>query len=162
MSKQDRDKTKRKTAAGHRLDPHHNQRWDTLWAMPTVRRLLIDRGVLFARGYVVNPVCCPSRATFSPATTRTPRVYTNRSRRPYGGFAAFDDTSTIATWLQPAGYRMGLFGKYLNGYPDIYVPPGWDRWFATYNNFAYYDYHATSDGRLMSFGEDRPTTAPRS
>jgi transposase-like protein len=38
MSKQDKDKTKRKTAAGHRLDPHHNQRWDTLWAMPTVRR----------------------------------------------------------------------------------------------------------------------------
>jgi hypothetical protein len=46
-------------------------------------------------------------------------------------FLAFDDTSMIATWLHQAGYRMGLFGKYLNGYPDRYVPPGWDRWFAT-------------------------------
>jgi len=133
-----------------------DQRWDTLWAMPTVRRLLVDRGVLFRRGYVVNPVCCPSRATFLTGDySHTTKVYTNRSRRPYGGFPAFDDSSTIATWLQRAGYRTGLFGKYLNGYPDRYVPPGWDRWFATYDNQgAYYDYHATSDGRLMSFGDD--------
>jgi hypothetical protein len=63
MSKQDRDKTKRKRQPDIVLILTDDQRWDTLWAMPTVRRLLIDRGVLFTRGYVVNPVCCPSRAT---------------------------------------------------------------------------------------------------
>ena len=59
-----------------------------------------------------------------------------------------DDASTIATWFDDAGYRTGLFGKYLNGYPfelgAEFVPPGWDEWQAfiddgTYND-GYYDY----------------------
>jgi arylsulfatase A-like enzyme len=40
------------------------------------------------------------------------------------------ETSTLATWLDAAGYRTGLVGKYLNGYEAStdYVPPGWDFW----------------------------------
>jgi arylsulfatase A-like enzyme len=42
----------------------------------------------------------------------------------------------VATWLQDAGYRTSLIGKYLNGYPQLwddalelpYVPPGWTEW----------------------------------
>jgi len=64
---------------------------------------------------------------------------------PHGGAHRFrelgTDQHTIAVWLQRAGYRTGLFGKYLNGYhastegglgPNggLYVPPGWDRWWA--------------------------------
>src|SRR5215208_4973685 len=52
-----------------------------------------------------------------------------------GGFQRFRDVgherSTIATWLQASGYRTGLFGKYLNGYPadtPTHVPPGWSAW----------------------------------
>jgi N-acetylglucosamine-6-sulfatase len=46
------------------------------------------------------------------------------------------DQSTIATWLggvdgvDGAGYRTKLIGKYMNSYTDLYVPPGWDEWFA--------------------------------
>src|SRR6185436_11417584 len=48
----------------------------------------------------------------------------------------FDDSSCIATWLQGAGYRTSLIGKYLNGYQALwdpnteppYVPPGWTEW----------------------------------
>jgi len=34
------------------------------------------------------------------------------------------------------------------------VPPGWDRWFVTYDGGAYYDYTASTDGRLTTFGSD--------
>jgi len=38
---------------------------------------------------------------------------------------------TLATWLDGAGYRTGLFGKYFAYYAEERgVPPGWDRWFA--------------------------------
>jgi N-acetylglucosamine-6-sulfatase len=43
----------------------------------------------------------------------------------------FRDGSTLATWLDDAGYETALMGKYLVGYPGgSYVPPGWDRWIA--------------------------------
>jgi N-acetylglucosamine-6-sulfatase len=38
------------------------------------------------------------------------------------------DTSTIATWLNDAGYQTKYIGKYMNGYTDLYKPPGWDEW----------------------------------
>jgi hypothetical protein len=43
-----------------------------------------------------------------------------------------------------------MIGKYLNGYEGPYVPPGWDRWFATYLNGAFYDYAATDDGVMRT------------
>jgi N-acetylglucosamine-6-sulfatase len=130
-----------------------DQRWDTLWAMPTVKSRLVDRGVTFSNGFVSNPLCCPARASILTGDySHTTGVYTNKERSPYGGFGAFDDRSTLATWLQKAGYRTGLFGKYLNGYPGGYVPPGWDRWFATYDNEGYYNYLANDDGADLAYG----------
>jgi len=32
--------------------------------------------------------------------------------------------------LHGAGYRTGLFGKYMNNYQERTIPPGWDRWYA--------------------------------
>jgi arylsulfatase A-like enzyme len=131
-----------------------DQRADTLRYMPIVRRLLVRRGIAFTNGYVVNPVCCPSRASILTGSySHSTGVYTNR--RPHGGFFGFDDESTLATWLDDAGYRTGLFGKYFNGYRHTtYVPPGWDRWFATYHGGAYLDYNAVSDGVVQRFGSD--------
>jgi N-acetylglucosamine-6-sulfatase len=132
-----------------------DQREDTLRYMPIVRRLLGRHGVTFTNGYVVNPVCCPSRSSMLTGLySHSTGVYTNKP--PNGGFSAFDDESTLATWLQAAGYRTGLFGKYLNGYGRTpYVPPGWDRWFATYQGGAYYDYVAVADGEYLTFGSGR-------
>jgi N-acetylglucosamine-6-sulfatase len=132
-----------------------DQRADTLRFMPNVQRLLVDQGIRFSNGYVVNPLCCPSRSSIlTGAYSHTTGVYTNDPDM-HGGFPAFRDGSTIATWLQAAGYRTSLFGKYLNGYGvTTYVPPGWDEWFSTFKDGGYYDYAAVADGDAMRFGHD--------
>jgi N-acetylglucosamine-6-sulfatase len=124
-----------------------DQRADTLHVMPAVRRLIASKGMTFADALVTNPLCCPSRATiltgqFSHGT----RVYGNYE--PFGGWPTFKrsgaELRTIARALDRAGYRTGLFGKYLNHYseaPAGYVPPGWDRWFIfAQENGSFYNY----------------------
>ena len=63
---------------------------------------------------------------------------------PRGGFAAFDDRSSLAHLAGPVdGYTTGFIGKYLNQYGKTaprYVPPGWDVWKATVRGvYAYRD-----------------------
>src|SRR5207248_1114286 len=76
----------------------------------------------------------------------------------HGGAVAFDDHSTVATWLSRGGYTTALVGKYLNGYPSFgrcYFPPGWSRWdaLASEPEAHYYDYTVDRDGRLVRYGE---------
>lgn len=138
-----------------------DQRWDTLWAMPTVNRALAQHGITFRDSFVVNPLCCPSRATILTGQySHSTGVYTNEDGF-HGGLSSFKVSSTIATWLQRAGYRTALMGKYLNGYSPTeseYIPPGWDRWLAfattTGGGGKYYDYTLSDDGRQVSFGHD--------
>ncbi|MGQ0668307.1 MAG: sulfatase family protein [Actinomycetota bacterium] len=130
-----------------------DQRHDTLWAMPEVRQRLIRSGIRFRNAFVVNPLCCPSRASILTGQySHTTGVYRNVGE--HGGFDDFRDDSTIATWLQDAGYRTALIGKYLNGYADTdYIPPGWDRWAALERAPGYYyDYNLNLDGELIRYG----------
>ena len=83
--------------------------------------------------------------------------------------AAFDDTSTVATWLRDSGYRTGHVGKYLNEYGSRplaprtsplnphYVPPGWDHWQALVDHSTYnvYNYRINDQGTIVPYG-DRP------
>jgi N-acetylglucosamine-6-sulfatase len=114
--------------------------------MPTVKRALVKRGVTFRNAFVTNPLCCPSRTTILTGQfSHRTRVYSNRG--PYGGFGAFRDESTVATWLDARGYRTALIGKYLNGYTGGYVPPGWDRWIAFKDPPRFFDYTLVSGRR---------------
>ncbi|MGH2634950.1 MAG: sulfatase family protein [Actinomycetota bacterium] len=131
-----------------------DQRWDTLWAMPVVQKELVGRGVSFSNAFVVNPICCPSRASILTGNySHTTQVY--RQAPPFGRYEWFDDTSTLATWLDAAGYTTGLFGKYLDGYQHAaltgVVPPGWDRWVAFVHS-GYYGYQLTVDGAIRAHG----------
>ena len=128
-----------------------DQRWDTLWAMPNVRRELMARGVTFTNAFVSNPLCCPSRASILTGQySHSTGMWQNRGR--YGGFHRFRDSSTLATWLNAGGYQTALIGKYLNGYDTTYIPPGWNRWVAfadTEDPYdLYYDYLLNIDGRI--------------
>ncbi len=106
--------------------------------MPTVQSELVAKGIEFTNGYVSNPrvlpqpvehphrsVLAPDRCVHEPpegAVRRVPRV--PRPDRPW----RHGSTTT--------GYRTALMGKYLNGYAESYVPPGWDRWFVTWDGGA--------------------------
>ena len=131
-----------------------DQRWDTLWAMPVVSERLAGPGVAFSNAFVVNPLCCPSRASILTGDySHTHLVY--RQDPPFGRFDWFDDSSTLATWLDQAGYRTGMFGKYVDGGQHAavtgYVPPGWDRWVA-FVHAQTYDYALTVDGTVRRYG----------
>jgi arylsulfatase A-like enzyme len=131
-----------------------DQRWDTLWAMPEVQRSLVAPGVTFENAFTTSSLCCPSRASIlTGAFPHTTGVYTQGL--PYGGFERFDDSTTIATQLHRAGYRTGLFGKYLDSYQADavagYVPPGWDRWVAFVHS-QYFDYGLSVDGTIEQHG----------
>jgi arylsulfatase A-like enzyme len=134
-----------------------DMRYDQLWAMPVVNSEIADHGMTFDRAFIPNPWCCPSRASILTGTySHTNKVY--RNAPPYGGYASFNPTSTLATWLQAGGYRTGLVGKYLNGYVSG-QPPGWDKWAAFSGGVeneggAYYDYDFVEDGVLTHYGSD--------
>jgi N-acetylglucosamine-6-sulfatase len=134
-----------------------DQRWDTLSFMPTVQSRLAARGVTFENAFVVNPVCCPSRAsTLTGRYSHSTGIYNNGG--PFGGWESFRtrEASTIATWLQGGGYRTAFFGKYLNNYGGLFVPPGWSRWvaFSPPNVENYYSYWLNVDSTLVEYGTD--------
>jgi len=137
-----------------------DQRWDTLDAMPSVRRLLVDGGVTFSNAFATTPSCCPSRVSLLTGQySHTTGVLDGSADDDDGGAPAFEDGSSLATWLDDAGYRTGLVGKYLNDYaalPTGYIPPGWDEWFAVADSdpqIRYYDYRLNENGTIVRYGD---------
>ncbi|MDP8923041.1 MAG: sulfatase-like hydrolase/transferase, partial [Chloroflexota bacterium] len=137
-----------------------DMRFDELAAMPELERLA-ERGIAFPRAFATTPLCCPSRASI--LTGRYARNHgVLRNSPPNGGFEAFDDRSTLATWLRAAGVRTGLVGRYLTGYEDtLYIPPGWDNWFGMWDaDDGYWRYRVNHNGERKFFGtgEDEYST----
>src|SRR5215207_9233074 len=104
--------------------------------MPNVQSQLVDRGTTYDRAFVTTPLCCPSRASILRGQyAHNHKLWDNKA--PEGGFRGFQELgleeSTVARWLDEAGYHTGFIGKYLNEYgsyehPTTHVPPGWDWW----------------------------------
>jgi arylsulfatase A-like enzyme len=124
--------------------------------MPKTKALIEDQGVALDNYFVTYSFCCPSRATaLRGQYSHNHRIQGNVL--PSGGGKKFralgHDRSTIATWLQAAGYYTGLYGKYMNEYePDqeTYVPPGWNDWYAAGHD--YYDYVLNENGEQVRYG----------
>jgi arylsulfatase A-like enzyme len=116
-----------------------DQTASSLWAMPNVQRLLVDRGATFDNSFVNYALCCPSRAAFLTGQyAHNHGVFDNAL--PYGGYAKLDHTNTLPVWLSGAGYRTIHVGKYLNGYGSkdpTTVPPGWTDWHALVGESVY-------------------------
>src|SRR5215212_3582955 len=116
-----------------------DMRKDDLKYMPKTTALLQSTGMTFENAFVSNALCCPSRSTimrgqYSHNTGVWSNSSSDSSSTTAGGWLVYqqngNETDNVATRLQAAGYKTGLFGKYLNGYDNTtYRPPGWDRWF---------------------------------
>jgi N-acetylglucosamine-6-sulfatase len=132
--------------------------------MPAVNRLLAQQGATFTRFFATTPLCCPSRASI----LRGQYAHNHGVLRNTGddaGFTAFqqsgNESHTIATELDAAGYETALIGKYLNGYASPreasrYVPPGWDFWVAGVNHDAYnsFNYDLNVNGEIIHHGNN--------
>ncbi len=137
-----------------------DSRLGTINYMQNLQDLIVSRGTSLQDYFVTSPVCCPSRATtLRGQYTHNHGVYNNYA--PDGGFEKFnlskEEESTLAVWLQSAGYRTALMGKYLNNYPYTdnreYVPPGWSEWYSPAKKNAYdgYDYVLNENGTLVTY-----------
>ena len=92
---------------------------------PKVNSLLVEKGTTFSNYFVTDSLCCPSRSSTlrgqyvhehgvleqHPAVRRLREVPCQRGREV-----------DVGTWMHDAGYRTGLLGKYLNGYPETRGP----------------------------------------
>ncbi len=120
--------------------------------MPTTFRQIVDRGTTFTNGLAAPPLCCPDRAGI--ITGQYPHNHGVFSNRP--GYPALQDPeNTLPVWLQRAGYRTGLVGRFLNRYRGLAPAPGYDRWFNYKGAGAYYDYDVSDNGRLRRYGHRR-------
>ncbi len=151
-------------AAGGTPDPRNvlvimadDMRASDLQATRPIRRRIGGRGIRFNAAFATFPLCCPSRASYLTGQyAHNHGVLDNVG--PAGGMQAFDDSATLATDLDGAGYLTGWIGKYMNGYgppaheDPPYVPPGWDFWRAASVPRKLYDWEQVIDGRLQRFG----------
>src|SRR5215204_849985 len=139
-----------------------DMRADDLAMMPAVQEFLVAQGTSFTNFFATAPGCAPARASI----LRGQYPHNHGVRRSDGDLGGFDrfytlgrEQSTVATWLQDAGYRTTLIGKYLNGYqsdefpvgvPATYVPPGWDEW-AGVTREPYFKLQVNENGRVVQY-----------
>jgi N-acetylglucosamine-6-sulfatase len=130
-----------------------DQTAEQIRVMDHVRSRIGAPGTTFTSSFVNLPLCCPSRATFLTGQyAHNHGVLENSGSR--GGFKGFDDRRSLATWLQDAGYRTALVGKYLSQTPKRYIPPGWSEWYAAAGGTTQkvYDYTLNQNGRVVEYG----------
>ena len=90
---------------------------------PNIDRLA-DEGMIFSNGYVVHPLCGPSRAGLM--TGRYPARFGMEYNVAYApldeGHGLPVEEKTIASYLNEAGYRTGLVGKWQLGAAPAFHP----------------------------------------
>ncbi len=130
-----------------------DMRYDDLKYMPKTRSLLGSKGRRFDNAFVSLSMCCPSRATIMRGqyAHNTGVWFNNGSQGGWQGYKSRGyEKDNVATRLYGAGYRTGLFGKYLNGYEKTTsVPPGWVDWFAMLPS-DYFNYLVNDNGTIRT------------
>ena len=117
-----------------------DQRFDFLEYMPNTRNLLAFQGRTFEHVRCNVAVCEPTRVSL---ITGQYSIHHGAGEDPWDTVPTHDHNNTIGAWMQAAGYRTGLIGKYLNGTPPLMPKPGgWDTWLqfdetSGYNPFGY-------------------------
>ena len=137
--------------------------WELFNQVPRLAALK-EQGMTFTNHTVTDSLCCPSRTSIMRGQYIHNHLVISNLSSTGGGWPTFRDRGEsddcLPVWLQEAGVTTGLFGKYLNDYPDRpraagYVPPGWDSWgvpTSRGDSYTGYDYTLNSNGRLVRYG----------
>lgn len=108
--------------------------------LPNVKSLIVDQGVRFVNSFADFPLCCPYRASLLTGLA----AHNHGVKENKYGWQAYrsHEPNSLPVWMQAAGYRTALFGKYVNdfglekGHADkastVSAPPGWNEWFVLY------------------------------
>jgi N-acetylglucosamine-6-sulfatase len=94
--------------------------------MPITFREIVDKGVVGKNAIAPQGLCCPARSSFFQGQySHNTGVWSNSY--PTGGYERYrkngEEKSSIFTWLNKAGYKVALIGKYLNNYPYNFHKP---------------------------------------
>lgn len=121
-----------------------DQRKGTMSALPVTRRWFQRGGVAYTNAWAPTPLCCPARAT-----VMTGRYAHNHGVRgnEEGQVDNLDHETTLQYLLQRAGYRTGIFGKFLNAWDYSVAPPYFDD-FAVSWSTKYYGTHWNINGSM--------------
>lgn len=135
---------------------------ETLATMPILNQEMAQKGIVFTNSFVDFPLCCPSRSSWLTGLSAHNHHVLNNTSDLDGGYAKFYaqgwEDHSIGIWLQNAGYKTALIGKYLNQYPKntpvpvTHIPPGWDEWRAFLGGALYYKYKLNENGVITIHG----------
>ena len=92
-------------------------------AMPTLRRRFIGGGRLYPNFFATTPQCCPSRASIL-----TGKYVHNHGVLNNDADQNLDPRTMLQYFLQRAGYRTAIFGKFLNHWDHWLSPPYFNKW----------------------------------
>ena len=147
--------------------------------MPKTLSLVAEHGVTFINSFVNLPLCAPSRASFlTGQAAHNHGIIDNDGGKKFGNY----EKDALPVWLQEAGYKTALIGKYINGYrirkqpkswskywsdfinelvgpsdeanaqTSTTVPPGWSFWYASPSG-SYYHVRINENGKVLKFGD---------
>jgi len=133
---------------------------------------LYQEGLRFSNMVVTTPLCAPSRASILTGQYAHNHTVLGNGP-PFGAYEIFRDRgyneSNVGPWLQQAGYRTALLGKYMNNFPlgdDTFIPPGWDEWNAVLSDRVAHNetYTLNENGTIVNYrggGENYQTDVLR-
>jgi len=121
--------------------------------LPTFGRLA-RKGMSFSNCHVTTPLCGPSRAALLRGQyAHRVGIKTNRASSPLnngfsGGYHLFEargySDDHIGSWMQQAGYRTMMIGKYAHGHFSPLEVKGWDDFYLSRGGKYFGAYHQTN------------------